>query len=343
MWAMFCKDYGSFINSLSPICHMATITKRGKKWAVRIRTKNISLSQSFVTKTQAQAWATQTESAILSGQYEAGSEKTLADAMARYLAEVTPKKKSARIESVILQALMRLEIAQYKLSKLTPELFSQYRDTELQRIKAPSVLRYMSLMGSVLEVAVNEWQWIRDNPIKRIKKPSQGQSRMRVFTLDEIERFSVLMGRDSANSAVQQTILDCFLFAIETGMRAGEIRGLEWSMINGRVAELSDTKNGDARRVPLTIKAVEILDSRRKFDKPFLVKRGTLSAMFTRYCLQAGIEAACFHDTRHTAITRLAKVLTPFELARMAGHRNLSQTLAYFNESAESLVLKLDG
>jgi len=320
---------------------MATITKRGKKWQCRIRLKGISLSQVFITKTQAQTWATQTESAILSGQYDSGSEKTLADAMARYLEEVTPKKKSARFETVVLGALMRLDIAQCQLSKLSPEMLAQYRDSELQRVKPASVLRYMSLMGAVLETAVTEWQWLKENPAKRIKKPAQGKARDRIFTDDEIGQLCVFMGRDSANSTIQQTIIDCFLFAIETAMRASEIRLLEWSMIDGRVATLPDTKNGDKRRVPLSSRAVDILEPRRQFARPFDIKRGTLAVMFTRYCVQAGIEGACFHDTRHTAVTKLARRLSPFELARMVGHRNISQTLAYFNESAESMADKL--
>ena len=113
-------------------------------------------------------------------------------------------------------------------------------------------------------------------------------------------------------------------------------------MIDGRVATLPDTKNGDKRRVPLSSKAVDILNSRRQYARPFEIKRGTLAAMFTKYALEAGVKDANFHDTRHTAITRLARKLSPFELARIVGHRNLSQTLAYFNESAEQIAGKLD-
>ena len=49
--------------------------------------------------------------------------------------------------------------------------------------------------------------------------------------------------------------------AIETGMRQGELLGLRWKNIdfNRRTAFLPNTKNGDARSVPLSSVAVETL------------------------------------------------------------------------------------
>jgi integrase len=89
-------------------------------------------------------------------------------------------------------------------------------------------------------------------------------------------------------------------------------------------------------------KAVEILDSRRDKPRPFNLKGNSLASMFRYYAKQAGIDGVNFHDTRHTAITRMAKKLSPFELARIVGHRNMSQTLAYFNETADQIAAKLD-
>jgi integrase len=49
-----------------------------------------------------------------------------------------------------------------------------------------------------------------------------------------------------------------------------------------------------------------------------------------------------WHDTRHTAITRLAKKLNVLELARIVGHKDLRNLQIYYNESAEELAKKLD-
>ena len=48
-----------------------------------------------------------------------------------------------------------------------------------------------------------------------------------------------------------------------------------------------------------------------------------------------------FHDTRHEAITRLAKRLDVLELARVVGHRDPRSLMIYYNETAEQLAKKL--
>ena len=51
------------------------------------------------------------------------------------------------------------------------------------------------------------------------------------------------------------------LFAIETGMRRGEILSLTWEHVHlgKRYVHLPDTKNGDSRVVPLSPLALELL------------------------------------------------------------------------------------
>ena len=54
------------------------------------------------------------------------------------------------------------------------------------------------------------------------------------------------------------------------------------------------------------------------------------------------IEGLTFHDLRHTAVVRLAKKLSPFELAKMVGHRDLKMTLnVYYQQDAEETAKKL--
>jgi integrase len=321
---------------------MATITKRDKSWFAQVRRKGISVSKSFRTKGQATAWATQTEAEILADDYKSGSEKTFLDAIQRYREEVTPTKKGAKNEYTMLNVLEAAPFASERVSDITTEMLAQWRDSELERVKPASVLRYLSMASAIFEQMRREWQWVSVNPMKDVKKPGQGKSRDRIFTDDEIERILSELHHGDANTVIQQGIADAFLFAIETGMRAGEILKLEWDLIEGRVATLPTTKNSDKRQVGLSTRALEILDSRRHHARPFDVKPGTLASMFKIYCGRAGVSDANFHDTRHTAITRLARKLSPFELARMVGHRNLSQTLAYFNETADQIAAKLN-
>jgi integrase len=66
-----------------------------------------------------------------------------------------------------------------------------------------------------------------------------------------------------------------------------------------------------------------------------------LDALFRKAKQKALIEDLHFHDTRHTAITRLAKKLDVLPLARIVGHKDLRQLMVYYNESAETLAQQL--
>ena len=51
----------------------------------------------------------------------------------------------------------------------------------------------------------------------------------------------------------------------------------------------------------------------------------------------AGI-VGTFHDLRHTAATRLAKVLSVLELCRQFGWTDPKMAMVYFNQSAASIA-----
>ena len=109
------------------------------------------------------------------------------------------------------------------------------------------------------------------------------------------------------------------------------------------VAKLDKTKNGDRREVPLSLRAVELLEQMRGVDpvRVFTVSSASRDALFRKAKKRAGIEGLTFHDSRALALTRLSKILDPYQLARVAGHRSLDQVMVYFRESAEDIAKKL--
>jgi hypothetical protein len=67
---------------------MATYRKRGKRWNVQVRKQgHPPLSQSFATKSEAQAWAKQQEVTIEKGGTIDTTGRTLADAIKRFKQE----------------------------------------------------------------------------------------------------------------------------------------------------------------------------------------------------------------------------------------------------------------
>ena len=103
------------------------------------------------------------------------------------------------------------------------------------------------------------------------------------------------------------------------------------------------TKSGLGRKVPLSKEAVRLLKMQpAEGSTCFGISSSQLDSIFRKIRGLALIENLHFHDTRHLAITRLAKKLDVLALARMVGHRNLSMLQIYYNETAEDLALRLD-
>ena len=262
----------------------------------------------------------------------------------RYLQEVTPKTKSAKEDGFRLRALARKSIAKYSMIALTPTRIAEYRDIRLREVSAGPVLRELAYFSCVINHARREWGINIDNPIPLIRKPETPPSRTRVLSDVEKDRlFNILKPRFKNSNP---WILFIVQFALETAMRQGEILGLSWADIdlNKRTAHLETTKNGDRRTVPLSSRAIQILQELpRSIDgRVFPMNRPALCANFESACKRAGIEDLHFHDLRHTAITNMAsKFSNILELSAVTGHRQLSMLKRYYHPRAEDLALKL--
>ena len=80
---------------------------------------------------------------------------------------------------------------------------------------------------------------------------------------------------------------------------------LESSDIDGRIALLRDTKNGDDRRVPLSKKALALIEYLPN-GLPIDISSSYCTCEFIKY-RPPELKHIHFHDTRHEALTRMAK------------------------------------
>ena len=186
------------------------------------------------------------------------------------------------------------------------------------------------------------------NPVRDMRKPSAPKPRTRLPTDEEIERICLALGYDEPGQRVEtksHQVAVAFLVAIESAMRAGEICSLTWDRVDtsNRTVTLERTKNGHGRRVPLSTKAVELIEQLRGLDpvRVFTLDSGTRDTLFRRARDACGIIGLTFHDSRALALTRLSKILDPYQLARVAGHSSLDMILVYYRESAEDIAKRL--
>lgn len=298
---------------------VAHFRRHGVGWKAEIERRGVRRSQSFDTKAAAVAWAGTQEAEIMAGHRGEIPNLTVSALLERYSREVSQHKKGRRWEQIRLKALGRDLFASEKLRKLDSPQASAWQERRLKAVKAASVRRERNLLNNVFEIARKEWHWLAKNPFTGVRRPKDGKPRKRIATPEEIRR---LTAGDSALSKV-------IVWALETGMRASEIASLQ--RVEGSVAFIADSKNDQAREVPLSEKALAV------WQGGFGLTAGSISTLFALRCDALEIEGLTFHDLRATAATRLSKKLNPFQLQRVFGWKDLTQATTYYRESTDDI------
>lgn len=331
---------------------MATPQKTASgTWRIQIEVKGRRVAETLPTRREVVEWAARKKAQLLDA-HSSGivGGKTVADALGRYAKEVSPTKKGERWELVRLHALPAQSCfpAQVYLADLRPQHLALWRDARLKQVSRGSVLRDMVLLSHVFEVARRDWGWLSVNPIKDVRKPSEPDHREVLISLAQQRKMLRALGwsRGPVRS-VSHAVANCFLAALQTGMRAGELCGLCWDDVRDDycILHTGKTKTGKARNVPLTPTARRTLELMRGYDDDlvFGLKSQTLDAMFRKYRGKAGLSGFTFHDARHTAATRLAQRLHVLELCKVFGWTSTSRALTYFNASASDIAKRITG
>lgn len=321
---------------------MGTIRKRGAKYRAWAGSGLARKSATFGTRQEAAAWVLQAEAEARPGHVAV---RTLRQALERFSESELPKRRGARTEAVRVRSLGRAAIADRPLPRLSTQDLAAWRDARLAAVSPATVNRELNTLRSVLKLARKEWGWIQHDPIKDLAKPRNPPSRKRRITTEEIDRVTLalglLPGELRSTLAKQRTAL-AFLLALETAMRAGEVLGLRRADVelSRRFVRLRETKNGDAREVPLSARAIEILTHvmANGDDPVFNLNTGTRDTLFRKAAKAAGVDDLHFHDSRAEGIWRLSKKLDVLQLARVIGHRDLQSLMIYYNESAEDMA-----
>lgn len=332
---------------------MASIEKTASgEYRARVKRRGERDSKTFALRRDAVAWAKHREDEIdRRADRTLGEVRTLGDALRRYAAEVAPTHKGERWEQIRLAAMERQLPITLPLARITHEHLTRWRDARSAVVSPDSVRREMALLGSVLTHARRDWRWIADSPMADVRRPRSSPHRNRVMTRGELRAIlRALKHRRGRPATMKGIVALALLLALRTGMRAGELTGMQWALVADRSVTLPATKNGSAREVPLSRKAVRLLDRARGLDDVLVLPVGTqtLDALFRAARDAAGIDGLRWHDSRHTAATRIGATvgqpgrLSFPEFCKMFGWRDPRMALTYTNPSADALADKLD-
>ncbi len=342
---------------------------RGRRvWRAQIRRSGYPpQSGTFDTKAAAETWARQIESAMDRGEWADRAEgdcTTLHAALARYENEIIPDKaiSSQRTARNRLRRLQRHPFAMNALTHLSGADLAEYiktRRDEKIGASANDIRLDLALISHVYTVAQQDWGMpYLSNPVKAVRKPRPPRGRERRLKNGEEARVI-----DAARAYGGEIGL-IITWAIETAMRRSEIMAMRWSHIDrvSRVLLVPESKNGEARKVPFSTRALAVLDELVRHidgrvwsgDVDYVTRAFTRVAASARMayeqeCKQARqkpdealLRDLRFHDLRHEATSRLfERGLNPMEVSAITGHKTLQMLKRYTHLRAEDLVGRL--
>jgi integrase len=316
---------------------MASIRKHRGKWQVRVRRDNVTATRTFITHADALQWAREAEIKVDRRELDAvRPQGTLGDLIRRYLTEVTPGKRGAHIEAVVLGVFLRDKVCGVALADLTVEHFKAYRDARLREVQPQTLKRQLNIVRHALETARTEWRAIQSNPLVGMRLKAPDVRRERRLQDGEFGRLIEAVRRGRA-----RWLEPIVRIAVETGMRRGEILAIQPKHFDAgkRTLLIPVSKNGRARTIPLTREAARVLAARPRLDKT----GNAVRLAWERVVQRAGIDDLHFHDLRHEAISRFFEAgMTLPEVAEISGHRDARMLLRYAQATRRTIVEKMD-
>jgi integrase len=313
---------------------MASIRQtKNKSWQVIIRRQGVPTQhKTFKTKTEAIQWAHEIEHQIDRGNrvdFNLANKITLNDIIDDYMRqqELTINRSYKREKSRLI--VLKQQLGAYSLNQLTPSRIALFRDLRLSQGRSPAtVVKDLNTLSKVIKLGQVGWGvYLAINPILSVQKPKVVGHRVRRLSQQEE---TILLNQSSFQ---MRAIL---IFAIETGMRLGEILSLTWIDIQHDMAVLKETKNNEIRYVPFTKKVIQLLQTlpQNIEDNRVFYFWQTVSGFqssWQRFKRRVGLVDLRFHDLRHEAVSRLfEKGLNHMEVAAISGHKSM-QILKRYN------------
>lgn len=326
------------------------IRRRKNRFCVELRPKWRSpIFKTFDTLLEAKRFEAEQKILLKRGFSRDVIKCSLADAIDRYERECSARKKSSRSEHYRLKSLKSDVLADAMVSHIQPEDIEDWlARRRATGVKEATILRDLVVFQSLLTSCI-KWRYCLSNPIKGLlDKPKNSKGRERRVQDWELERLcEALEYRPEAliQNRKQATAL-AFLLAIETGMRQGELFHLCWSDVffERAYVHLADSKNGMARDVPLSEEALRLLrqmqNSHFGGERVFPYAQNHCAVLFANAVKSCDIKDLRFHDSRHEACSRIARLegMNSMLLMRIMGWRDIKTALIYFNPSVDDLV-----
>ncbi|MGG4498447.1 tyrosine-type recombinase/integrase [Brevibacillus reuszeri] len=349
---------------------MAYFRKRNEKWSFTIdigidengKRKQKTLS-GFNTKKEAQVACAELVNKVSRGEYIEQTNKTLREFMNEWMdLQIKQTVRISTYENYYRAINKRIlpVLGHLKLKEITPAHIQRFYKELVEEGLTAEYIRYLhSLLKNALRFAV-KWQLIAKNMVDLVDPPRINRKEKDTWTMEQSNR---LLG-EAKNSNPNYYIL--YFLAVYTGMRRGELLGLQWKdidfnegkisvsrtsvVVNGGNYLFHEPKTSSSNRL-ISIPEIVLNELRRhqlqqrkqklyvgkayedwdlvaatELGKPIHPK--SLTDHFHRMIKKADIPKIRFHDLRHTHATLLLKLGEhPKIVSERLGHHNIHMTL----------------
>jgi integrase len=194
----------------------------------------------------------------------------------------------------------------------------------------------------MFNLACGEWEWLDKNPVWSVSLEGGVAKRDRWITAEE---------EDQILARCPDWLKEVVIFALNTGMREGEIVDLSWKGgvdLSRKTITVLRSKNEEKRTIPMNATVFEMMREKGKVRqllsgqvfhldcKPLTVYH--IQRFFKLACNEAGIKDLHFHDLRHTFATRLVQAGEDlYKVQVLLGHKGAAMTQRYAHHYPESL------
>ena len=245
--------------------------------------------------------------------------------------------------SLILHEITAHRIEQFKRERLAGKWRGHNTTGAPKPIKPATVNRELDTLKSVLSKAV-EWGKLIDSPARGVKRLRVDNRRTRILTDDE---------QKAILEQCRRKLCAIVALALTTGARIGELLALRWEHCQDGYVTFWETKNGKARRIPISPAIAAVLAHQpRIYPSVFANSRTGLpltpngvAHVFGRAVLRAGITTGdvTLHTLRHTALSRMvAGGYDDYTVMAISGHSSTRMLERYTHPRDERKIAALN-
>lgn len=238
------------------------------------------------------------------------------------------------------------------LSSITTEYVERFKAFEIRTgVSNKTINNRLTVLSKCMRCA-HEWHQAPLPTIKLLRCPPP---RTNYLTPTECETLV---------KHAEGQMLEMVLLALRSGIRQGELRGLQWSSIDwqnssvtirhsqcDRSKSLVSPKNYRERHIPLDVDVSNLL-YKRKRDTGYVFVNPARRAPYTNHrlledlgnlCRRAGVRKIGWHALRHTFATQLTLRRVPITVVKeLLGHSSITTTMRYTHVAPSALRLAID-